>query len=276
MIIKESNTIDALLNFIRILEFKIQSVKILKVNICFLIFYGVAMSQIITNQNSEIGCCATISGIVTDYSGAIIADANIIIEGTHRYEVITSEDGSYSLNLPSDIYQIRVETLNRGFCPTVRSAVYLEKDSKTTMNFPLFGCYTVYLSQLVDKEVKELEHPSIGGFTFEKIFPQSLKESKVKEIGISYGEKKQVKGTTIYTADVLPDIKKIKGSDYAGVLLTYNFLSIQAQKITINSNSEIIAEGNVLIEEKNRKREKLKIVKLKIVKDNLIIKSTKN
>ncbi len=270
MRIRKLDNVITVLNFIKTLEFKNVSVKIFKVSMCFLIFSGVFMSQLVTNDNSE-NKYAMVGGIVTDSDGSLIPNANIIIEGTHEYVVMTAEDGSYSIKLPSDIYRIRVEALNMGFCPAIRSAVYLESNSTTRINFTLFGSYSVYLNQYVPKGIKELEHPLIGEFRFEKIFPSSLKKSKIKEIGIRYGEKKQAKKTTVYTANVLSDINKVSGNDYPGVLLTYNISSIQAQKITINSKGKIIAEGNVIVEENGKKRSNLKILQARIDNGTFVV-----
>ncbi len=273
MTIGKLDTIVTYLNCIRISELKTLFVKIFKVSFCLFIFYGVSVSQ--ANDNSE-NRYATFEGVVADYNGAVIPDANIIIEGTSKYEVMTTDDGSYSIKLPSGIYRFRVESPKMGFCPAVRSAVYLENKARARIDFTLFGCYSVYLNQSIPEGVKELEHPLIGEFTFEKISPQYLKESKIKEIGIRYGEKKQAKGTTIYTADVVFDINEANGVDYPGVLLTYNLSTIQAKKITIKSKSRIIAEGNVIVKEKGKKTEGFNIIQVRIVNGLFVVKSIKN
>jgi len=250
-------------------------IKILSVCVCILNFYTISHSQAI--QDNAINEQATIVGVVTDAAGSLVPDTRVVIEGTRRFEAMTSAEGSYSIKLPPGNYRFSVEAMSLGFRLTRRSSAYLESNSKTEINFVLFGMHSVYLTQIMRNLPAGviLDHPYFGDFRFEEIFPPSLKKSNIKEIGIRYGEKEQTKTTTIYTADVTDDIKKYNGTDYPGVLLTYNLMTLQAQKITVDSKDEITAEGNVSINENGKKREKLKVVKLKIVNDTLIVNSKK-
>lgn len=74
------------LNFISSLGFKAVLVELLKVNICFVIFYGVSVPQLVPNDNTD-NSYATVGGIVADYAGSILPDANIIFEGTSKYDI---------------------------------------------------------------------------------------------------------------------------------------------------------------------------------------------
>src|ERR1700687_3406034 len=75
----------------------------------------------------------TISGVVTDESGAVIPNANVIVhdKGTGADRTLTSgTDGSFSAPaLPAGIYEVRVEI--KGFRTTVREAT-VEVGATTT------------------------------------------------------------------------------------------------------------------------------------------------
>ena len=265
MTVKSLNNINLVLR-----KTKTILIKIFTVSLCILIFYGVSLSQFHMSEGPD-NKHGVVQGYISDYSNAVFQDANVIIEGTRNYKVTTSDEGSYSIKLPAGEYRIRVEVPN--FRRAERSSVFVESNSTARIDFTLFDENSVFLSyQDISKEEVLDDAPS-GAFTFEKIFLASLKKSKIKEIGIRYGEKKQVKRSTVYTANVTPEIMKYNGADYPGVLLTYNLSSVQAQKITLDSKDKITAEGNVLIEENGEKREKLKAVELKIVKGAFVIKS---
>src|SRR6185369_10736654 len=78
----------------------------------------------------------SISGNITDSSGAAVPNAKVVITDTGKgitNSTITNESGNYTQNhLIVDIYEVRVEA--SGFSPYTAKNVHVEVDSVTSIN----------------------------------------------------------------------------------------------------------------------------------------------
>ena len=80
-----------------------------------------------------------LTGVVTDTNAARVANATVAITGAGMARAVTtSEDGTYSVDLPSSIYRIAVES--KGFCLAHRAAFRIDGSKPLRLDLTLVVC----------------------------------------------------------------------------------------------------------------------------------------
>ena len=132
--------------------------------LCFFLSFSSLYAQ------SEVGG-ATISGVVTDPSGAAVAGAKVTArEQRTAFErsTTTSEDGLYNLvRLPVGLYDVTVE--QRGFQPTKRTGIPLNVGAVTTIDVQLaIGTTQEVVSVTADVPIVETTRSQTSNVVNEK------------------------------------------------------------------------------------------------------------
>jgi hypothetical protein len=82
---------------------------------------------------------ASVTGTVTDPSGAVVVDAKLSVKGlSFDGETATNGAGQYEFNLPPGLYSIEVRST--GFCRARRASFRALPQIKTTFDFALLIC----------------------------------------------------------------------------------------------------------------------------------------
>lgn len=214
-----------------------------------------------------------LTGIVIDINGTRVPHAKVVIIGNNRYEIFTSEDGTYKAVLPSDMYQIRVENTELGFSPTRRAAFYLEPSITTTLNFTLFSPYSVLLPYETSGEGTHtvLDDGPLVEFKYEGFLLPRLAVAP-RELLIRYGERKEQNNIVTYTANVITSASTNLNKPYPGVMVSYNLISLQANKVVLDKGTfSGLAEGNVIIEENGKQHEVTNCIKFNFKQSKPIV-----
>jgi hypothetical protein len=104
----------------------------------FLLAGGVAIGAQPVPESSVSPASGTLAGLILDPGDARVPAAKVIIEGKKfRKEVVSGEDGSYSVNLPEDKYKVRVEC--GGFYPSRKKTVSISLNATTKLDVVLRG-----------------------------------------------------------------------------------------------------------------------------------------
>lgn len=170
-----------------------------------------------------------------------ISKVNIIFSSSDsKYEVTTNDDGFYEIYLPPNIYQVTSNAV--GFCPIQRASFYVKPLSKQTLNLNLYVCglesgFTVDSNGKFVSEFCRLVPPyKTESFSLSKSSNPSL------NLHIMFNGRKQNENIIEYG--------KSADSDLLGVNVTYNLLTLSADKASFNKKTlKLKAEGNVLVED---------------------------
>jgi hypothetical protein len=206
-----------------------------------------------------------------DIIGARVPNATVIVKGKETtYKVVTGEDGTYEIELPAGIYRISVNEL-RGFSSTRRAAFYLRPSTTTIFDFTLFSPESVSVNYTGAKYGEVLDDGPRTGFKYE-VFSLSRSAGVPLELMFQYGERK-VEGSIIeYKANVISYGESMYGEPYPGVVVSYNLMTIHANKVRFDRNLlNIEAEGNIFIED-GRQRIRAKRAEVQFKASEPIIK----
>jgi hypothetical protein len=182
-----------------------------------------------------------LSGTVTDINGARIADAKVAIEGDGTIRTVTTaQDGTYEVDLTRGIYRIRVSS--PGFCPTRRAAFRFQSSTAVTFNFTLVVC--ALENVLIGENGKYIGEKDRYRMPFkEEVLPVKSASVFPLNLLIQYGERLKDKNVIQYKGFKID-------SKCLGVIVTYNLLTIQADKVRFDKQTlKLEAEDNVIVED---------------------------
>jgi hypothetical protein len=208
-------------------------------NPLFLLF-GICLSFSIASAQTASTC--TLKGAIKDYHNAYVPNVEITFSNKDVVrKVTTSENGEYSIMLTPGIYSAKVGG-SKGFETSYRSEIKLDPGSSKTLNFKI---YTKIDGTWVWSGAfrKGADHPSVVdvNFTYEEI--PHLSENGVRSGMVRFAEKCQTQTLVSYNA------RYVLLSDMRNVTFTYDFLTVIADFLYINTKTkEIFAGGNLEIE----------------------------
>lgn len=182
-----------------------------------------------------------LSGTVMDINGARIADAKVTIEGAGTtHTVTTSEDGTYEADLTLGIYRIRVNS--PGFCPTRRAAFNVQPSTAVTFDFTLVVCALENVLTGEDGKYTGEVHRYRMPFKEEE-FPVKSASVSPLNLLIQYGGRLKKKNVIRYKGFKI-DSKSL------GVIVSYNLLTIHADKVRFDRQTlQLEAEGSLIVED---------------------------
>lgn len=92
---------------------KLRSIVILA---ALFLFFGATVNAQNTQKEQKIEKLTTVSGVVFDWNGAVIVNAEVIMtdENGKSVQTITDSEGRYKLSLSPSVY--RIEATANGFC----------------------------------------------------------------------------------------------------------------------------------------------------------------
>jgi Carboxypeptidase regulatory-like domain len=165
---------------------------------------------------------AEVSGLVTDTSGARIAEAFLIFESEGQtYRVWTNESGAYSINLAPGTYTVSVSG-RPGFCQSRRGDFVAQEGSKIQFNFEVWVC------------------PSDTTCCYNYAELQPGLNTQLKPL-ILYGDAQNDGDLQTFTGAYFFN------SDRHPVLLTYNLLTVRSDKMVYDGKNHLItAIGHVV------------------------------
>ena len=113
----------------------------MKVNyVLFILFLAAAvtLSAQPVPQPSPSPARGTLAGLILDPGGARVPAAKVIIEAKKfRREVVSDDDGRYSVDLPEGKYEVRVE--RDGFYPSRKKTISISLNVTTNLDVVLKG-----------------------------------------------------------------------------------------------------------------------------------------
>ena len=206
------------------------------VGLCIHCLFSLAASQGTNNS--------VVRGTVSDILGAVVPNATVSFENEGKvYSAVTSQDGDYSIALPSAIYRVSVDANRSGFERLRRSPIRLEPRLTRTLNVQVTTKLPV-LGRYYDVPTKQvIDHPSIQlfGYTYEDI--RGISELGVDRATVSFGTRCESSTSISFTAS------PFQVSDGARVTLTYDFLTITSKEVRFNKEKRAITVcGDVAIE----------------------------
>lgn len=209
-------------------------------------------------QSSPTAQVGRLVGTVTDMNDARVPQAKVIIDGAGTtLTVSTEEDGTYQSELPPGTYRIRVESL--GFCPVRRASFRMQPSTTTLLNFTLIACPLANQLAIKDGQYKGEVTRYLDPFKEESVPIVSTSEAPL-ELLIRYGERREganfveYKGAAVSYDEYAPNpAGSVRRRKYQGVTVTYNTLTIYADKVRLDpKNLRLEAYGNVVVEDGSR------------------------
>lgn len=189
-----------------------------------------------------------VSGTVTDITEARVSGATITIEGEGAKRTITAaNDGTYEVELPVGIYRIKVNSA--GFCPARRAAFKVQSLTVATFGFTLVVCPTVN-NIIVENGRYKGETDGYQSPFKEEDFPVGPAGSPL-DLLIRYGRRRKDGNIIEYTGykSSIQYTGHSSGDKRLGVTVSYNLLTINAEKVRLNPKTlRLEAEGSVVIE----------------------------
>jgi hypothetical protein len=220
------------------------------------------MSSIVSasgyKQSSPTMQVGRLVGTVTDMNAARVPKAKVIIDGAGTSRAVsTGEDGTYQSELPPGIYRIRVESL--GFCPVRRASFRMQAATTTVLNFTLIACPLANQLAIKDGQYKGEVTRYLDPFREESIPIVSTGDTPL-ELLIRYGKRREganfveYKGAAVSYDEYAPNpAGSVRRRKYQGVTVTYNTLTIYADKVCLDQqNLRLEASGNVVVEDGTR------------------------
>ena len=234
------------------MKIKILTISVLRSMISIIAFttsYGQSFTPKQTSQ---------LSGTVVDMNESRVSDAAVTVEGEGLTRTVaTSEDGTYKINLPVGTYRIKVA--RTGFCPAHRAPFGALPLSSIILNFTLIPCPIV--NEITIKNDQYVGEKDRYKDPFkEEVFPLVHSTGRPLELLVRYGSRQEDQNMIEYRGTVVPyeaHVDTPRGSahrdKYLGVTLSYNLLTIRADKVRLDSTTfRLEAEGNVVVEDGKR------------------------
>jgi hypothetical protein len=142
----------------------------------------------------------------------------------------------------------RVTTRSVGFCASQRALFRTQPSSDTLMNLTLVVCPLANVLKM-DKSGKYVgeEDRYIGPFDSEALPIRNLSGAPLNLL-VRYGKRQERKGIVEYQG------AKVQNGVPAGVMISYDVLTIVANKVRLNKKTLLLeAEGNVTVEDGKRR-----------------------
>jgi hypothetical protein len=215
---------------------------------------------------------ALVRGVLTDFlTGAGVGGATVLFEratGTQK-EVISGKDGSYEALVPVDVYSITVRRLT--YCSGRRAATHIGALPETKFDFVLAPCPTEEVGILVNGRLTGEEARAVNPFNYDSFKVRS-------ELLLRFGTKREslkiidYQGVRLRHAVRDRNSKEVKDEyAYVGVMLSYELLTVYADKVKLTKESfEVEAQGNVIVEDAG-KRTKANAVRITLRGDKPVI-----
>ena len=218
-----------------------------------------AISTPLSIQSSKTEASGQVSGIVADITGARIVRAQVAIEGGGiRYDATTGEEGEYNISLKPGTYQIEVARF--GFCTARRAPFRLEPQATANFDFMLLVCPIV--NRIITENGKYKGESCGPEPPFKKdLFPIRSASKPSLDLMVQYGKRMEdsnqikyegYKTSITYSFDGVTETKEKN----LGVTVTYNLLTIQADRVSLDKKNLILtAEGNVTVQDDKQRTE---------------------
>lgn len=186
-------------------------------------------------RSSATQTAGQVRGTVMDTNEAGVSGAKLVIEGGGKtYTTSTTEDGTYNIELPPGIYRVKVSSM--GFCPTRRAPFRLKSSARVALNFTLTVCPIVNSVAIVNGQYIGETDRYQDPFN-EEVLPLAHPSSALLELLIRFKERRK-DGNFI---------------EYREATVSYNTLTIRAQKVLLNPTTfRLKAEGSVIVEDNQR------------------------
>jgi hypothetical protein len=214
---------------------------------------------------------ALVRGVLTDFNtGAAVAGASVLFEsdaGTQK--VVSARDGSYEARLPADVYRITVRRMT--YCSGRRAATHIGDLPETRFDFVLVPCPTEEVGIIVNGRNAGEEAREVNPFNHDTFKVRS-------ELLLRFNTKRESAKVIYYEGGKIKHaVRKLNSKEiedvytYVGVMLSYDLLTVYADKLKLAKETfEIEARGNVVVEDSG-KRTKASAVRIKLRGDKPII-----
>lgn len=217
-----------------------------------LIFVILLSATPLSIQSSKAEALGQVAGIVTDITGARVVHAKIAVEGDGvTYNADTGEEGEYSISLKPGAYRIEVRSI--GFCTARRAPFRIERQTTAKFDFTLIVCPIVNRIIIENGKYKGETCGPEPPFK-EEAFPIRSTSKSSLDLMVQYGERMEVNDQIKYEG-------YRTSIAYSGVTVTYNLLTIQAERVSFDKKDlALMAEGNVIIQDDKQRIEANAIV----------------
>lgn len=188
-----------------------------------------------------------VNGTISDSNGAVVTNVTVAFEtnGQTR-KVVTNREGYYEIELPIGLYHVTTHV--PGFCAARRALFRVQPSSNTLLNLTLTVCPLANILKM-DKSGRYVgeEHRYIDPFESES-FPIRTSSDARLNLLIRYGQHRRTNGTVEYHG------AKVVNGVPSGVTISYDVLTIVADKVRLNKKTLLLqAEGNVIVEDGKRR-----------------------
>lgn len=219
----------------------------------------------------------TLQGKVTSITGMPINKVSITIESIgYLYKTETDENGYFKMEspigLPSDIYKIHIESYLKKipynkdehisedcriyFRPATRANVRLDEKNPITLNFILIDSGEVCFFEENSGKPPHGLFPTLQGVALakERVMYETLTPLENFDLSlnvlIQYGNRFEKKGKVVYSHFIPDSDSSVFGNPFPGVVITYNNMTVYAEKAELDKNKKIIqAVGNIVVED---------------------------
>jgi hypothetical protein len=188
-----------------------------------------------------------VKGTIVDSNGAVVTNVTVAFKtnGQTR-KVVTNQEGYYEIELPIGLY--RVTTHVPGFCASQRALFRVQPSSNILLNLTLTVCPLAHFLKM-DKSGRYVgeEARYIDPFESESFRIRTSSGARLNLL-IRYGQHHRMNGTVEYQGT------KVVNGVPSGVTISYDVLTIVADKVRLNKKTLLLqAEGNVIVEDGKRR-----------------------
>ena len=218
-----------------------------------------------------------LQGRITSLTGIPFEKAYITIESIgYLYKTETDANGYFKtespIGFPPDIYKIHIESFLKKipynkdehisedcriyFRPATRANVRLDEKNPITLNFILIDSGEVCFFVENSEKTPHGLFPTVQGIALSR--PRVMYETLTPlenfdlslNVLIQYGNRFEKKGKVVYSHFIADSASSIFGNPFPGVVITYNNMTVYAEKAEFDKKKKIIhATGNVVVED---------------------------
>lgn len=189
-----------------------------------------------------------VKGTIFDSNGSVVTNVTVVFETNgHTSKVVTDQEGYYEIELPIGLYSVTTHVA--GFCASQRALFRVQPSSNTLINLTLTVCPLADILKM-DKSGRIIgeEERYIDPFESESFRIRTSPGAQLNLL-IRYGQHHRTNGIVEYHG------AKLMNGVPSGVTISYDVLTIVADKVRLNKKTLLLqAEGNVILEDgKSRK-----------------------
>lgn len=195
-----------------------------------------------------------VRGTVRFVNGSAVQNAKVRVKGsTGTFEAITNQHGVYEIEAPVGVYNIIVR--QSGLCGSRRASFRIEPKTVANFDFNLVVCPGIDFAECKEEtRYAGVECDTVGPFKYDSYtFTGNL--TSPLDLLIRYGEKiennglTEYKGASVKWIDTDENLEKAQREKYLAVTLSYNLMTVNADKVSFDSKNRILkAEGNLVVE----------------------------